>query len=109
MRSAPESITTFSVNVVALCVTALIIIACLLLAGCSNEQESFQQPRLVRTGSIAPISPAAAAPQVVIVQPGDTLHGIARQSHVAVYDLMTFNNLTSTYIVPGQALYLPPY
>jgi LysM domain-containing protein len=109
MRAVPESLTTFSPLVVALSATALIIVGCQFLTGCGNEQESFQQPRLVRTGSIAPISPTAGAPQTIIVQPGDTLHSIARRNRVAVYDLMTFNNLTSASIVPGQSLYLPPY
>jgi LysM repeat protein len=43
-----------------------------------------------------------------IVQPGDTLSGIAQRYGLSVYALMRANCLTTTYIYAGQRLFVPP-
>ena len=51
----------------------------------------------------------------VIVQPGDTLWELAARSNqhygdqvqIIVRETMKYNNLTNTYIQPGQILYIP--
>lgn len=49
----------------------------------------------------------------VVVQPGDTLWSLASNSSTAqdtgllVYKTMEYNNLNSTYIQPGQVIYIP--
>jgi cell wall-associated NlpC family hydrolase len=50
---------------------------------------------------------ASEAPQTVVVQPGDTLWGLARRNGTTVEDLQRLNNLgTSTLIRIGQTLVL---
>lgn len=53
---------------------------------------------LIVVGSIA------AASEIVVVRPGDTLSSIARAYGVNVDDLVRLNGLTSDLIVPGQRL-----
>jgi len=49
----------------------------------------------------------------IIVRQGDTLWGIAAQVNTSidvnalVYKTMKYNNLSSTYIQPGQVIYVP--
>ena len=45
---------------------------------------------------------------VYIVQPGDTLSGIALRYGMSVYTLMRANCLTSSNLYPGQRLFVPP-
>ncbi|MFO7546927.1 MAG: LysM peptidoglycan-binding domain-containing protein [Trueperaceae bacterium] len=47
-----------------------------------------------------------AAPEKVVVQPGDTLYDIALRYDVSVDDLIAFNDLDGTVIHPGQELVL---
>jgi LysM repeat protein len=91
--------------------TAVLLAAYLIVGGCSNEQGNSRSPPygLVQTGSIVPASPVTHASDMVIVQPGDTLYGIARRNNVTVYDLMITNDLGSAHISVGQTLYLPTY
>ena len=46
----------------------------------------------------------------IIIQPGDTLAGIARDFNISMQDLMDFNNLSSTKLVVGDVIYInaPP-
>ena len=53
-----------------------------------------------------PGSEEVAAPEKVIVQPGDTLYDIALRHDVSVDDLIAFNDLDGTVIHPGQELVL---
>jgi LysM repeat protein len=43
-----------------------------------------------------------------IVQPGDTLSGIAQRYGLSVYALMRANCLTTSYLYAGQRLFVPP-
>jgi LysM repeat protein len=78
------------------------------LVGCNTEPYASSEQQFLTTGSISPPQPHPS-PAQIIVQPGDTLYGIARRHNVSVYDLMTFNNLTAERIAIGQALVVPPY
>lgn len=63
------------------------------------------------TGSVRSASPVPAggdAARLVEVRKGDTLHGLSLTHHVSVKALMAANNLSSTTIVPGQKLIVPP-
>lgn len=46
--------------------------------------------------------------QIVVVQPGDTLHRIAERHHVTVASLTQANRLSGAPLQPGQHLLLPP-
>ena len=99
----------FSPVVAILCATTLVIAACILLVGCSNETNGSYDTGSITTGAIAPAPATVRSPKMAIVHPGDTLHAIARRNNVAVYDLMTVNGLTSSRIEVGQALNIPTY
>lgn len=53
------------------------------------------------------LTDAGTSGGTVVVQPGDTLYGIARRNNVSVSDLKSTNGLTSNIIQPGQSLALP--
>ena len=67
--------------------------------------------RAATLGAPSPAAPAqatdGAAPRVVQVQKGDTLHGLSLTHHVSVKALMEANNLTTTTIVAGKKLIIP--
>ena len=69
-------------------------------------------PKLPRTAA-APVQAAPVAPRPVAkgdmieVQPGDSLFGIAKRHHVMISELMAANDLKNPTIKPGQKLYLP--
>ncbi len=47
--------------------------------------------------------------QVYIVQPGDTLYGIAQKFNVTMEEIIHLNNITKPDIIhPGQKLLIPP-
>ena len=54
-----------------------------------------------------PIYPASGETDSVIVQPGDTLWGIAKDRGVTIDDLMKHNDLESDVIRPGQEIFIP--
>lgn len=47
-----------------------------------------------------------ASPNVYVVQPGDSLYGIALAFHLTVDDLIAYNHLSGTVLRPGQRLVL---
>ncbi len=53
--------------------------------------------------------PAAPAPSMHLVQPGESLWLIAQKYHVPVELLMEVNHLHSTVIQPGKSLQIPPH
>jgi LysM repeat protein len=105
MRSV--SVSSFSPLVGTLIVTCTIMASCLLIAGCGRSESRADARYGLTTGSVG--SAAANNPTSVIVQPNDTLYGIARRYNVTVYDLVIMNDLTSQTISAGQRLYLPTY
>lgn len=50
---------------------------------------------------------ASASGDQVVVQPGDTLFGLAKKHNVSVGELMSVNDLKTPAIKPGQKLVLP--
>ena len=52
-------------------------------------------------------SDTSAAPRLIEIRKGDTLHGLSLMHHVSVKSLMDANNLTTTTIVPGKKLVIP--
>ncbi|MGH7047335.1 MAG: LysM peptidoglycan-binding domain-containing protein, partial [Stellaceae bacterium] len=78
------------------------IIALLALAGCA-----------ARSGGLAPLvnggeSAAPAVPAEVVIQPGQTLSGIAHRDHVPMSELAAANHLTPPYrILAGGILIVP--
>jgi LysM repeat protein len=46
---------------------------------------------------------------IYIVQPGDSLSGIAQRYGMSLYTLMRANCLTTGYIYAGQSLFVPPF
>ena len=73
-------------------------------------------PRLPRVASApvqtaAPTVPVAPRPvahgEMVEVQQGDSLYGIAKRHHVSIAELMAANDLKNPTIKPGQKLTLP--
>jgi nucleoid-associated protein YgaU len=49
----------------------------------------------------------AGGPRTVVIQKGDTLHGLSLQHHVSVKALMAANKMSSTTIIPGQKIVIP--
>ncbi|WP_258361036.1 LysM peptidoglycan-binding domain-containing protein [Moorella sulfitireducens] len=60
---------------------------------------------LLLTGILAFTSTASAA--TYTVQPGDTLYLIGLRYGISAWDLQQANNLSSTWIYPGQTLWVP--
>lgn len=52
-------------------------------------------------------TPVLLSPHQMMVQPGDTLYGIASRYGVSLKQLMTVNHLRSSHIQPGQILSIP--
>lgn len=57
--------------------------------------------------SLIPLAAASASGPTYVVQPGDTLYGVAVQHGTTVAALMRMNNLPSTTIYVGQRLTVP--
>ncbi len=55
-----------------------------------------------------PAQPAAATAPVHVVQPGETLYGIARKYGIDLQDFIRWNGLTSHVIKPGMELVVAP-
>ncbi len=53
-------------------------------------------------------TPTPIPPETYIVQPGDTLLGIALEYGITVEELQAYNDLDSDIIVAGQTLLIPP-
>lgn len=70
-------------------------------------------PAPATLGSAPPAPPAAMAPtqaaagEVIEVQQGDTIYGLAKRHRVSISELMTLNSLDKPAIRPGQRLTLP--
>jgi len=108
MRSGIQPV--YSPLVGTLLLTCLVIATCLMVGGCGrSESREASTPSGLTTGSISGAAAINSGHTSVIVQPGDTLHGIARKYNVTVYDLMMMNSLASARIGVGQRLNLPPY
>ncbi len=59
---------------------------------------------------LTPTPTASAAPPsatAYVVQPGDTLYGLARRFGTTVQAIMTANGMTSTYLRAGQTITIP--
>ncbi len=59
----------------------------------------------VSSGSSHTTAPAASGNYVI--QPGDTLSGIAAANGITVHELMAANNLQSDWLIAGMPLYVP--
>ena len=98
-----------SSRIIVLIPTAVIIAACLSLAGCADEPDRERETGSITTGSTSVMPANARSNRTTIVQPGDTLFSIARRNNVTVYDLASSNNLPSTRLRVGQTLSVPSY
>ena len=76
----------------------------------TGQARTLEGPKAGATDGQARRVPPAQERQThtVEVHKGDTLHGLSLQHHVSVDALMAANNLTTTKIVAGQKLVLPP-
>jgi LCP family protein required for cell wall assembly len=64
--------------------------------------------RPVTTTTIPLATPAAAGPQIHVVQQGDTLFSLARRYGITIDDLVRANQLAGDSIFVGQQLIIPP-
>ncbi len=90
---------------------AAVLVACL-LAGCGFL--SVPAPKTAETvappAAAAPsaATPGATAPDMVIVQPGDSVYQIARRSHSPIRSIIEANHLEAPYVLrPGEQLIVP--
>ena len=72
----------------------------------ASAPKSYAAPVATAPRPVAP-SHAAARGDLIEVQQGDTLYGIARRHNVTISDLMAANDLKGNTLKPGQKLHLP--
>ena len=89
-----------------LCAVAFVALT---LVGCSSRDQTMPEQMSVGARGAHLSSWRPPLPPYIVVQPGDTLHGIARRHNLSVYGFETVNNLAGPQIYPGQKLFLPTH